>query len=740
MSLIAELKRRNVFKVATAYVVVGWLLTEISTTLLPTFGAPDWVAKVLIFIFALGFVPVLIFAWAFELTPEGIKREKDVDRDQSITPETGKKLNYVTIGAVLVGIVVLALTRGGVYSPNPQPEEVVVTEGAPSVAVLPFVNMSGNSENEYFSDGLTETLLHMLAQIPELKVAARTSSFAFKNQQYDIRAIADALDVAHVLEGSVQRSGDRVRVTAQLIRADDGFHVWSENYDRTLDDIFAIQDEIAGHVGEALSASLLGSKEPASIVGVGTENLEAYDKFLRASAEQLKGSYGSLQAAEGQLKDALALDPGFTDAKTLLGRVYLDQWKTGLRRGQQGLDATVNLLEQVLRDRPDDVQARTVLLEAELHNDLSAGRPDAVQDTVRLLEELAQRHPNNVDTVMVAAEFIGRFGSTEKAIRMLQGLVDLDPLNPAVYYTLAASYFSAENWKACREAAWQSLALEPDQPAVHAYIGHSYEQQGDIVGFLRSYLDAMDIDPQDHELPGQLAHSLYQIELREYAAAYRDRVLAIAPTSPIAYKVNILDAESRGDTEAVRQLARKAIEDNIQNRQDAYAVAVRALVHDAVRNDTAEDTLEYLDSHIPGLSDVDMPPGDLNTLVARFHSAQLWKLTVSDEEWRRRMAAIFDIAKRFGREPEDWDLMIAALARLTEKDSAGAIDKLVEMFDSDPVGKHLDWDVRMRSSYFADLVDDPRIQAGMEKYAKDEAALRDSVLAFLQNRDQGSGR
>ena len=740
MPLFAELKRRNVFKVATAYLVVGWLLTEISTTLLPTFGAPDWVAKVLIFIFALGFVPVLIFAWAFELTPEGIKREKDVDRDQSITPETGKKLNYVTIGAVLVGVIVLALSRGGVNLPGPEPEEVVVTNGAPSVAVLPFVNMSGNAENEYFSDGLTETLLHMLAQIPELKVAARTSSFAFKNHQDDIRAIADSLDVAHVLEGSVQRSGDRVRVTAQLIRADDGFHVWSENYDRTLDDIFAIQDEIASHVGEALSASLLGSEKPAPIVGVGTENLAAYDKFLRASAEQLKGSYGSLQEAEGLLKDALALDPEFTDAKISLGSVYLDQWRTGLRRGESGFDETVYLMEQVLRDRPDDVRARTVLLEAEFHNDLWSGRPDAMQDTVRLLEELAQRHPNNVDTVMVAAGYIGGFGSPEKAIRMLQGLVDLDPLNPAVYETLANSHFRAENWKAGREAAWHSLALEPDQPNVHTTIGGSYEEEGDIVGFLRGYLDAMNIDPQDHELPGQVAHSLYQMELREYAAAYRDRVLAIAPASPIAYKVNILDAESRGDAEAVRHLARKAIEDNIQNRQDAYGVAIGALVHDAVRNNTAEDTLAFLDSHIPGLSDVDVPAGDLNVLIARYHAAQLWKLTVSGEEWRRRMAAIFDITRRFGREPEDWDMMNAALLRLSENDRAGAIDKLVEMFDTDPVGKHLEWDVWMQSPYFADLADDPRIQAGMEKYAEDEAALRDSVLAFLQTRDQGSSR
>jgi len=740
MSLFAELKRRNVFKVATAYVVVGWLLTEIATTLLPTFGAPEWVAKVVIFVFALGFVPVLVFSWAFELTPDGIKREKDVDRSASITSETGKKLNYATIAAVVAGVAFLALTRSGVGPVAPQQDEVVATEGAPSVAVLPFVNMSGNADNEYFSDGLTETLLHMLAQIPELRVAARTSSFAFKGRDTDIREIADALDVAHVLEDSVQRSGDRVRVTAQLIRANDGFHVWSENFDRTLDDIFAIQDEIASHVGDALSASLLGDKTPAPIIGVGTENLEAYDKFLRATADQLKGSYGSLQSAEGLLKDALALDPGFTDAKTLLGRVYLDQWKTGLRRGQEGIDETIFLLEQVLHDRPDDVRARTTLLEAEMFNDLWASRLDAMRDTVTLLEELAERHPNNVETVMVAAEFIGRFGSPEKATRMLEGLAEVDPLNPAVYYTLAGAYFELKNWEAARNAALRSLELEPHQPNGHSAVAETYRQEGDTVGFLRGYLDAMEVDPQDHELPGEVARELYRIELGEYAREYRRRVLAIAPTSPIAYMVNILDARSRLDFDEARSIAHQAIEDDIANRQGSYEEALRTIVRDAVRNGTAEDTLRYLEEQIPGLSDVDVPPSGLKELIARFVVSDLWKLTVAEDEWRRRMQIMYDIGRKFGREPEDRGLASAAFFRQAEGDRDGAIEKLVEMFDTDPVSKHLEWDLMMQSPALANLVDDPRIQAGMAKYEKDEAALRDSVLVFLQGRNQGSSR
>jgi len=225
MSLVAELKRRNVLRVAAAYLVVGWLLTEVLTTILPTLGAPAWAARAVILIFAFGFIPAVIFSWFYELTPEGIKREEDVDRDGSQTSGGRKKLDYVTV----VGVVAL-IVFVGLFSARQTGDDTEMIETAPSdasVAVLPFVNMSSDKDNEYFSDGLTETLLHMLAQIPDLKVAARTSSFAFKGQNKSIQEIAAALDVAHILEGSVQRVGDRVRITAQLIRASDGFHVWS---------------------------------------------------------------------------------------------------------------------------------------------------------------------------------------------------------------------------------------------------------------------------------------------------------------------------------------------------------------------------------------------------------------------------------------------------------------------------------------------------------------------------------
>ena len=242
-------------------------------------------------------VLALFFAWAFELTPEGIKREKEVDRSQSITSETGQKLNYVTIAAVVLGIGFLVFTRSGVNPPASSPEEVVVTEGAPSVAVLPFVAMSSGPDDEYFADGITEEILNSLAQLPDLLVTARTSAFAFKGMDVPIPEIAAQLGVANVVEGSVRRSGDRLRVTAQLIRAEDGFHLWSETYDRSAADSFGVQDEIAEKVAGALNV-VLDTERLERMRSVGLRNPEAFTLYQKGM-DYFERAHGQMDQLEG---------------------------------------------------------------------------------------------------------------------------------------------------------------------------------------------------------------------------------------------------------------------------------------------------------------------------------------------------------------------------------------------------------------------------------------------------------
>ena len=326
MSLFDELKRRNVFKVGVAYIVAAWLLLQLTDILVDLLGLSESAGKYVIFLLILGFPIALFFAWAFELTPEGIKKEKDVDRSQSVTKQTGRKLNFMIIGVMAVALayfaydkMVLSTARDAALieaTPTAMSDQAA-TENGPaqldkSIAVLPFVNMSEDTSNEYFSDGISEEILNALAKVKELQVAGRTSSFAFKGQKQDLRGIGEALGVDHILEGSVRKAGDTVRITAQLIRVDSGFHMWSESYDRKLDDVFAIQDEIANAILVQLKAHLVG-EAPMTVLSART-NSQAYDNYLLAKQRMYERSKLPLESAAALLDQAIALDPTYAPA------------------------------------------------------------------------------------------------------------------------------------------------------------------------------------------------------------------------------------------------------------------------------------------------------------------------------------------------------------------------------------------------------------------------------------------
>ena len=324
MSLYNELKRRNVFKVVLAYVIVAWLLLQVSDTLVPALHLPDWFHSGVAFVLILGFPVAIIFAWAFELTPEGLKKEKDVDRSESITHITSRKLDFVVIGLLVVALGYFAYDKF-VLDPGRDSAEIeaaveVAHEQAAgpaespgiekSIAVLPFVNMSDDASNEYFSDGISEEILNALAHVKGLKVAGRTSSFAFKGRNQDLRLIGKTLNVSHILEGSVRKAGNMVRVTAQLIAVEDGFHLWADSYDRELTDIFAIQDEIAAAILGELKAELIGVQSLAS----SRTDPRAYEKYLLAKQRMYTRSRPELEDAVELLDEALELDPEFAPA------------------------------------------------------------------------------------------------------------------------------------------------------------------------------------------------------------------------------------------------------------------------------------------------------------------------------------------------------------------------------------------------------------------------------------------
>ena len=315
--------RRNVTRVALVYIIVAWVTIQVVDVMFPALKVPDWAVSITAALIIIGFPFALIFAWAFEITPEGIKREKDVDRSHSLTAQTGRKLDFMIIGALVIAVAVLLFDKLILTGSDDQVAQISTPDEAAdtiirvpekSIAVLPFVNMSGNVENEYFSDGLSEELLNVLAKIPGLKVAGRTSSFQFKGENKDLRLIGEQLGVAHVLEGSVRQSGPMVRITAQLIDTETGFHLWSETFDRELNDIFAIQDEISASVAAALKVTLFGAAGEKVVNNRGTESVEAYDLYLRGRYLREHLSRDNIQQSIAVLHEAVAIDPNYAAA------------------------------------------------------------------------------------------------------------------------------------------------------------------------------------------------------------------------------------------------------------------------------------------------------------------------------------------------------------------------------------------------------------------------------------------
>jgi TolB-like protein len=329
MNVLAELKRRNVIRMAGLYLVGAWLIVQVSGTVLPMFGAPEWVARSVVILLAIGFIPAMVFSWLYELTPEGLKRDSEVTPEQSIAAHTARRMDRLIFAGLLALIAVIAADRWWPRVQTPAATATVAAEpiAAPapsaatdpppppatidpnSIAVLPFVNMSADKDNEYFSDGISEELLNVLVRVDGLSVASRTSSFAYKGRGLGAAEIAGELKVAHILEGSVRKSGNRVRITAQLIDTGSDRHLWSETFDRELTDIFAIQDEIANAIVAALRETLGDKATAPVVVRADTENLQAYDLYLKA--RELFIARSELAESVRLFERAVELDPGF---------------------------------------------------------------------------------------------------------------------------------------------------------------------------------------------------------------------------------------------------------------------------------------------------------------------------------------------------------------------------------------------------------------------------------------------
>ncbi len=450
-----ELKRRNVFRVAIAYALVAWVLLQIADVLFPALSLPDWSIRLVAGLLLIGFPLSLFLAWAFELTPDGLKKEHEVDPDESITRHTGRKLDFIVISVLVIAVALFALDK---FVWNAHEAVNVFPDSDKSIAVLPFVNMSDDPANEYFSDGISEELLNLLAKIPELRVIGRTSSFQFKDKQEDLRNIAETLGVSTILEGSVRKSGNKVRITAQLISAADATNIWSDSFDRNLDDIFKVQDEIAIAVVDALRVELLGQTAPPSSTPTASD---AYDAYLKGLFYYRKFGKADIATAITYFEQALALDPGMAAAWERIGSAYLNQTLDGTLPLVQGQQVAQDAFDRAIELDP---------MAADAYYQIGFRKMAFVWDwagaEASMMKALAVE-PNHSGALGGLGLLKLALGRSDEAVALMQRSLRADPLRVASHHNLAFVYYESGQIDLAVEGFKSALVYSPSATRGH---------------------------------------------------------------------------------------------------------------------------------------------------------------------------------------------------------------------------------------------------------------------------------
>jgi TolB-like protein len=468
-SFFAELKRRNVYKIAVAYAVVGWLLVQVTTQVFPIFEIPIWASRLIVLAIVVGFPIALVIAWAFELTPQGLKRTEEVDLAVETRAKSHAWVYVVIVGALLS----VALFYFGRYTATVRVATSGLTEK--SIAVLPFENLSDDKANAYFASGIQDEIMTRLAKIAELKVISRTSTQQYQSKPGNVSEIAKQLGVAHILEGSVQKAGDQVRVNVQLINAQTDAHLWADTYDRKLTDIFGVESEIAKSIAESLRAKLTGGEEQALAVKP-TNNPEAYDAYLRglAAEGQALHSVYAYEKAVDFYEQAVRLDPAFALAWSRLSRADLDLYSspndpTGARR-----DAAKRALDMAQKLQPNSPET---LLAVAAYQYVVLREYELAKTTYRLIGKML---PGNTQVAVSLARIARRQGQWDETVTHYEQALVLDPRNVELLVEAASNYSDLRKFDAALKLCNRTLDIQPNDPDLMAFKAGIYQCQGNL--------------------------------------------------------------------------------------------------------------------------------------------------------------------------------------------------------------------------------------------------------------------
>ena len=534
MSFFSELKRRNVVRMAGLYLVGAWLLVQVAGTVLPMFGAPEWLPRSLVILLALGFIPSLIFSWAFELTPHGLKRDEDVAPEESIAPQTARRMNRMIIAVLVLALgyfavdkFVLAPRRAVAPTDSPTAAQRSAVIDNKSIAVLPFENLSADKDNAYFATGMQDEILTRLAGIRDLKVISRSSTEQYASRPPNLKIVAEQLGVATVLEGSVQKAGAAVHINVQLLDARSDSHLWAQSYDRDLKDIFGVQRDVAEKVADALKAHLLPA-ESVRIASVPTQNPEAHDLYLRANAH-FQRAYDQSALASKELppaidlyQQALSKDPGFALAAAMLAQAHMRAYWLIPDRSEARLASAKAAADQALALQPDLGEAHVALGTYWYY-----GHRDYAQALQQL--DLARKSlPNSATVELYVGAILRRQGQWSDAIIHMQRAIVLDPRSSLSIDQLAVAYQTLRRYAEADQVFARAVAVTQDptdEQITQAY--NSVVWKGDLAP-LRGALGSLSAGSDDYS--GN-AWSFFQLGWwsRDYPAAVKTAETDTAP-------------------------------------------------------------------------------------------------------------------------------------------------------------------------------------------------------------------
>jgi TolB-like protein len=648
MSLFHELKRRNVFRVGIAYLAASWLLIEVAETIFPLYGFSNTPARMVVTLLAIGFPLFLVFSWVFEITPQGLKLEKDVTREKSITPQTGKKLDRIIIVLLALALGYLAFDRF-VLGPVRDAELVEKTTqqtrsdaqieylGDKSVAVLPFQNRSANEENAaFFADGVHDELLTNLSKIGDLKVISHTSVMRFRESDKSMREIGEELGVATLLEGGVQRAGDQLRVNVQLFDAKTDKHLWGETYDRelTTENIFAIQSGIALAIADALRAAL-SPEVRASVQRVPTASLEAYELYLLAAQLSDQMNWDSLEKALEYADRAIALDPRFQQAFAQKAHILIELCQTGTRP----LEAVRGPIEAAI-DRALELDPRSAVAHAARASYLEIlGAPEAVEEF-----EIALRlQPNSVDVLAEYAQNRLKASDPERALELIQRARKIDPLSLTVLARLAQTWMALGELDRALETFARIREIDSSSVLGTALAAGPYHSQGLIARGLFWVHEGRKTDPADLDLANWVVRHYMDLGDFEAASGWMREIVDANPGFPFTLANRaVLEAET-GELEKAVPFAVEHLAAREDNRWGSESMVTDVLLIDAVRRSEPGTALSLLRAKQPAL--FNSPPAvNAETVLQAINAAQLLLLAEEEEKARDLLRAVIEFA------------------------------------------------------------------------------------------------